>query len=110
MAGQRPFQAFLAAFLIVIGSLEQRQVVEHVMNHVVQPGIQLGSILDLLLQPGADILQAAIQQRLHHLAAQRRQRLVHHPFQRPGFLEIKSYHGTQFLLRLLDCCPTSFRQ
>ena len=71
---------------------------------------ELDRILDLLFQPGTDILKFVIQQRLHHLAPQGCERLVHHPFHRPGFVEIAGDLGAQFLFGQRDFGTASLRQ
>ncbi len=80
------------------------------MHDAVQIRAELDGILDLLLQADADFLQFPIQQRLHHLAAQCRQRLVHHPFHRSHLFEIAADLGAQFLLGLRDSGAAFLRQ
>ena len=110
VAGQHRGQCLAPDFIFAVGSLEQLQVLDHVVHDLVQVGIQLDGILDLLLQCDADLLQLVVQQRLHHLAAQRRQRLVHLPLHRPGLVEIARDLRTQLLLGQRDPGAARFRQ
>ena len=102
VARQYSVQSLATDFLVGIGNLEQFKVFHHVMHHLIEIYAELDRILDLLLQLGAYLLQLVIQQRLHHLAAQRRQRFVHRPLHGPGLLEITGNLRAQFLLGLGD--------
>ena len=72
--------------------------------------LSLAASLICFFKPGADRLHFALQQRLHHLPPQRRQRFVHRTLQRLGFFDVAGDLGTQFLLGPLHLGAAGFRQ
>ena len=95
-------QFLLAQFLVDLGDAEQLQLVEHILHHLVQVGRELDRILDLLAQRESDLLQLMREQRLDHLAPQRRQAFVLEPLQRPRLIEKARDFLAQRLLGLID--------
>jgi hypothetical protein len=109
IARQNLVQLLQPAGIIVV-AVEQLELVEHVLRQGVEIGTELGRILDLLLQPGTDLLQFAIQQRLDHPAPQHRQGFVHRALERLGCLHVAGDLRTQLLLGDLDRRAPALRQ
>ncbi len=103
--GEQFVQRILAFVVCAVSAFdrdEQRQVVEHLLLHLVEPLAQLDGVLDLLAQAVAHFLQFMVEQRFGDLAAQLLQRFVALALQRASGVEEAGDLGAQLLFGGLD--------